>query len=175
MFDSNEIEYETKLSFNTGDYILAFGTAETCKATGKVSDTAGTLAVFGRLNAPTFKVGNIQMGYDITALSVNTYTLYINKATKSVIATFNDSVSNGVLTGNVTTDKNIWIGGASTEAGCMFSGNMYYFKIKKDGVLVRDFVPVIDPDGVVCFYDKVTKTFFYKQSGPDLIAGPIKE
>jgi hypothetical protein len=43
--------------------------------------------------------------------------------------------------------------------------NLYYFKMYLDDVIVRDFIPVKDADGVVCLYDKATRTFFYSQNG----------
>ena len=54
-------------------------------------------------------------------------------------------------------------------------GDIYYFKIKKDGVLVLDLIPAQDTDGIVCFYDRVTKKFFYNAGGAEFVAGPIKQ
>lgn len=49
-----------------------------------------------------------------------------------------------------------------------------YFKLWKDSVLVLDFIPVLDPDGVPCMYDRVTDSFFYNQGTGQFIAGPVK-
>jgi hypothetical protein len=35
-----------------------------------------------------------------------------------------------------------------------------YFKMWDDGVLVRDFIPVIAPDGEGCMFDKVSQKLF---------------
>lgn len=43
--------------------------------------------------------------------------------------------------------------------------NLYYFRMYLDDVIVRDFIPVKDTSGVVCLYDKATRTFFYSQNG----------
>lgn len=43
--------------------------------------------------------------------------------------------------------------------------NLYYFRMYLDDVIVRDFIPVKDANGVVCLYDKATRTFFYSQNG----------
>ena len=40
---------------------------------------------------------------------------------------------------------------------------MHYFKIWDNGVLVRDFIPVLDWNDRPCMYDKVTDTLFYNQ------------
>ena len=50
---------------------------------------------------------------------------------------------------------------------------IYYFQIYDNDTLVRDFVPVLDYNGVPCMFDKVTETFFYNQGTGDFIAGPI--
>jgi len=39
--------------------------------------------------------------------------------------------------------------------------------------LVRDFIPVLDPYGVPCMYDRVTDNFFYNSGTGDFIAGPV--
>lgn len=54
------------------------------------------------------------------------------------------------------------VNAAGTASTLAVSGNrIYYMKIYDNDTLVRDFIPVIDRSGVVCLYDKVTKTFFY--------------
>lgn len=42
-----------------------------------------------------------------------------------------------------------------------FQGKLYKFKVYENDVLVGDFKPCINPNGVVCFYDTVTKKYFY--------------
>jgi len=40
---------------------------------------------------------------------------------------------------------------------------IYYFKIYENGVLIRDFIPVLDWSYVPCMYDKVSGKLFYNQ------------
>lgn len=53
------------------------------------------------------------------------------------------------------------------ELGQPYDGNLgnkvkiYYFKIFKNGMLVFDGIPALDPSGVPCMYDTVTKQPFY--------------
>lgn len=57
-----------------------------------------------------------------------------------------------------------------------FKGRMYGCKMYENEVLLRDFRPCIDPKGVVCLYDTVTKTYFYNQGTGELKAGePLAE
>lgn len=51
---------------------------------------------------------------------------------------------------------------------------MYNAQIKQSGELVRDFIPVLDLNGVACMYDKVSKTFFYNQGSGSFVAGNKK-
>ena len=58
----------------------------------------------------------------------------------------------------------------------MFPGRgekISYFKIYQNNTLVRDFVPVLDPVGVPCMYDKVEDKFYYNAGTGDFIAGPV--
>ena len=41
------------------------------------------------------------------------------------------------------------------------SAKIYSCQIYDNGVLVRDYWPCYDPEGVACLYDKVTKTYYY--------------
>ena len=50
---------------------------------------------------------------------------------------------------------------------------IYYFKMYQNDVLVRDFIPVIDTNGVYCLFDKVESEFFYNAGTGQFIAGPI--
>lgn len=53
---------------------------------------------------------------------------------------------------------------------------IYGFKAHENGVLLQDLRPCLDPKGVVCFYDAVTKTYFYNQGTGELKAGePLAE
>ena len=53
-------------------------------------------------------------------------------------------------------------------------GFLYWLKIYKAGVLVRDFIPVIDLRGVPCMYDKVSGKLFHNAGSGDFTAGPRK-
>ena len=54
-----------------------------------------------------------------------------------------------------------------------FKGKIYSSKIYNNNVLVRDFIPVLDPYGVPCMFDKVTNQYFYNAGTGDFIAGPV--
>ena len=97
-----------------------------------------------------------------------------------------DEEKKSIIGSKPTNTGNIFLGGfnsnaASYEIGAnntdftRMTGDIYYFKIKKDGVLVLDLIPAQDVDGIVCFYDKVTKKFFYNAGGAEFVAGPIKQ
>ena len=53
------------------------------------------------------------------------------------------------------------------------SAKIYYVKItdKSTGKLVRDMIPVKSPDGAICMYDRVSKTYFYNKGSGNFIAG----
>ena len=44
---------------------------------------------------------------------------------------------------------------------------MYFCKIVDNGTLIRDFIPVLDPDGVPAMFDKVSKKLFHNAAGTD--------
>ena len=75
------------------------------------------------------------------------------------------SVEGIVLEPSIDSSLGFGIGGAATPT----SGSGYQvsyavhcdFRLYKNGVLERDFVPCLHPQGYSCFYDLVTKTPFY--------------
>lgn len=47
----------------------------------------------------------------------------------------------------------------------------HYLKVERNGELAIDLIPVVDNNGVVCMYDKVSGEFFYNQGTGEFIAG----
>lgn len=60
-------------------------------------------------------------------------------------------------------------GSPSTNNG--FKGEIYGFEIYEKDILVHNFRPCIHPNGTVCFYDMITKKYFYNQGTGTLTAG----
>lgn len=54
----------------------------------------------------------------------------------------------------------------------MFSGKVYSCKIYDNGILIRDYIPAKNVEGVVGLYDKVNKTFSVSQGINQFIGGP---
>ncbi|MBQ7409446.1 MAG: InlB B-repeat-containing protein [Alphaproteobacteria bacterium] len=54
-----------------------------------------------------------------------------------------------------------------------FEGKAYYLQIYDNDILVRDFIPVLDGNGVPCMYDRVEKKYYYNAGTGDFIAGPV--
>lgn len=55
------------------------------------------------------------------------------------------------------------------------SAKVWSYKHYRNGILIRDFIPVLDKDDVACMYDKVSGEFFYNKGDGEFIAGNIKE
>jgi len=69
----------------------------------------------------------------------------------------------------------------SGESNCVFcikgqlkcaKIKLYYLEIYDNEKLVRDYIPVLDDDGIACLYDKVEKKFYYNEGTGAFIAGP---
>ena len=186
IYDTDEIEFDIKFEDKTND---SYGT--TIFGVGGLHyDFKGTYNGYGLV---IHKKNTIVMG------THGETSIKFPMETYSEPHTCNFKIASGIVSGNCdnadkksvggthpTNTGNIFLGGLNKNAESYPSvsvtwerirmkGDIYYFKIKKDGVLVRDFIPASDTDGVVCFYDKVTKQFFYNAGGANFVAGPIKE
>lgn len=96
---------------------------------------------------------------------VYVWNVYYDNINKYVLASRNDEepirddFSSSLLDG-----KTFFIFGFHTNGlESAASAKIYYFKIKQDNILVRDFIPVLDSDGVACLYDKVEDKYYYNQ------------
>lgn len=52
------------------------------------------------------------------------------------------------------------------------SARLYSCQIYDDGTLIRDYYPAKDPNGEVCMYEKVNKTYAYNAGAGTFTAGP---
>ena len=48
---------------------------------------------------------------------------------------------------------------------------VYGAKITLNNELVRDYIPVLDKNGVPCLYEKVERKFYYNQGTGDFLYG----
>lgn len=78
---------------------------------------------------------------------------------------FTVTADNATKTVQAVYASNTYTIGCSTPSSAnKIIGNVYYHRAyNTDGVLIQDLRPCIDPDGTVCFYDMVTKKYFYNQ------------
>lgn len=56
--------------------------------------------------------------------------------------------------------------------GRMSTGRLYSAQVYDNGTLVRDYHPAKDPDGVVCLYEELSKTYAYNAGSGTFTAGP---
>lgn len=112
--------------------------------------------------------------------SANTGELSARSDTNRHILSFSKNVYlDGVLvktfTDNLTTPyANIALFGSfegSVTTASASSQRIYGCKIYENNVLIKDFIPVKDPNNVVCLYDKISNTYFYNEGSGTFIAG----
>ena len=61
-------------------------------------------------------------------------------------------------------------GSGKTSVGVM---RLYYLQIYDNDILVRDFIPVLDEDGIPSLYDSVENKFYYNVGTGEFVAGPV--
>ena len=113
------------------------------------------------------RFGNTDTTTDAGAINLNTFYKYDTNKNGLTVRDSGGTVLNTYqlnATTAFTTNGNILIyklGDTSTQ----YIGNIKVkgATIKNSGVLVRNFIPAIDPSGTPCMYDLVSKTPFYNQ------------
>jgi len=86
-----------------------------------------------------------------------------------------DKVTN-ITTNTMPSSQNLWLFKGSTDWGSepdfALKQKIKYYKIYENDTLIRDFIPVVDNNGVACMYDNVTGQFYYNQTAGHFATGP---
>ena len=125
-----------------------------------------------------------QLNASLNIINTNNYTIYTSGIGKkmTIYQDMNQIVVDGVGyvapnrdSGKINT-ANITLFNRSIENPVYrdIGLRVYSMQILDNGNLIRDFIPVLDPYGVPCMYDRVTNEFFYNQGTGQFIAGPVK-
>lgn len=61
----------------------------------------------------------------------------------------------------------------NNQSSYMGSSRIWSYKHRRNGALLLDLIPALDPEGVACMLDKVSRAFFYSKTDEGFVAGPI--
>lgn len=145
------------ISGDLADYII-FGSANNKWAVRyyPVSSRDGmwTLGYGGRLISTT--AAKLKQRYKVDS------ELSVGKQTMNVDGSI---VVNSANTATVNTTRNMFLFGVNGNGTFQGYGGVRIYScwIEVNGVLVRDFIPVLDMNDVPCMYDKVSGGFFYNK------------
>ena len=181
--NTNEIEYE----IDTGNYIIGYrrffgaGSAQNINSitncSGSIHGTWGTSPIVAHINKSE-GFGSFNPEKANNRGIRDRFKLIINKNDLKAWFFVDDELNaTDTLANTNFTQNTIWLGAVnlddpSNSLGMYaFSGNVYYFSIKKDGVLVGEFVPAKrTTDNQFGFYDRVSGNFF-ENSGTGAFVG----
>jgi hypothetical protein len=172
------------------DYIMTSDVQEV-ECEFQYTDSTGTQQMFG-LNVPSkdagifpstsggniyFRGGSMSYGVSFAIDYTKKHTLYAKaELGQPFIATFDGKTNQSANPIDVINTTHPWYlfglnNGKNANAVYCYKGKIYLFKMYDNGVLVRDLRPCLDPKGIVCMYDMVTKKYFYNQGTGTLTAG----
>ena len=157
--DVQEVECEFQYTDKT-DTQQIFGTNAGSSSGIYPSTNSGNIFIRGGSNS---YVVNFAMDY------TKKHTLYAKAEVGQLfIATFDGKTKQSTNAIAVINTTHPWYlfglnKGDNSDAIYKYKGRIYLFKMYDNGVLVRDLRPCIDPKGIVCMYDMVTKKYFYNQ------------
>ena len=144
-------------NYNNGAHRLSLGGNSSGNITLGYGDSNSSYQYINFLKLDEKTAIKIQYLKDIVYLSANDVILFTAYGTRS------DPI-------------NIFVNGVNALSNTSgLNGRFFSAKIWNNdtGVLVRDFIPVIDPTGTPCMYDKVENKFYYNAGTGDFIAGPV--
>ena len=182
VFDSDEIDFDIKFevaSYYTSNGSVAIFGVGFMTAYGSAFYSPGYGFIYNKISK--WCLAGVCLTYSLLLSEPNTCNINFKK--NIISGKCNDDLENSTSASRPSNALSIFLGAVNPKTGGTshgenrhyFVGKIYYFRIKKNGVLIRDFVPAIDPNGVVCFYDRVENKFYYNVGGADFIAGPVVE
>lgn len=133
-------------------------------------------AFFGSATTISLAVGNSssQHGYSVIQGNTYEYGVIVNTVNHTwAVSVDGKQVGNGTFTGNVSTNS-VYLLSHNNSGNAIQTcpATLYAFTAKKDGVLIRDFVPAKrNSDGVIGLYDLVNSKFYTNAGSGNLIAG----
>lgn len=156
------IEAKVIISKTGTQYIC--GAGNTNNTTGfSVAQASGTnelIVDIGNYATYRVKTGVVLYNTGERVIKIKDKNIYVNGALCGT--------SQGYINGTASTPLYLF---ANRDASTKYMLKMYYFKEYDGDTLIRDFIPVLDKDGIACMYDKVSREFFYNQGTGSFIAG----
>ena len=131
------------------------------------------LAVNPNINQYIFGY-NKSIGNNITPHPVPDTEKHIFKLDKGICSIDDETIFSYNQTA-FQSENNLYLFANNDERDSYSNSNARIFKclIYDNNILIRDFIPVLDKNGVPCMYDKVENKFYYNAGTGDFIAGPI--
>lgn len=128
------------------------------------------------INGSNPYIGYGGSNYNISGQTVNLstpYTYYISSGSQWIKDKDGNTIHQST-TGNLSrySSTPIYLFACYSSSSNNIASQMmrlYYCKIWDGDTLVRDFIPVIDENNVVCLYDKVSQAYFYNQGEDSFI------
>jgi hypothetical protein len=112
------------------------------------------------------KISNITLGTENHATTViNNGTITRTQNGTTVTSSYSGTIKTGINIGIFADIRN------SDVTEICQDVKLLYWRMKDNGVLVRDMWPCYDPDGVACMYDKVEKKYYYNAGSGAFTAG----
>lgn len=166
------LPYEV-IEYVTFDGTLIFDTCQyanertTVDIKFKRANTSSNVYLYGVSTGQRFTANLAQSGY--WRYGEGAYPTFNTKNTNEIVANITPtrakvgSYSRSYNATAFTTKYTVPLGGHTPSSGVptpQFVGNVYYFQMSIDGVMVADWIPVRRlSDGLECFWDNVTQTF----------------
>lgn len=150
-------------SENTTNYRGIFGVRDT------TADTAALQYLLWNYPSTTFRTDyfGTNKTFEITD---RTKRLLVDKD-KNVVTINGQIITNTAGSGQCAKNLYLLCANNGGSAAYFTDARVYSCQIYDNGVLVRDFRPCLDSDGVVCLYDKLNQTYYYNAGTGEFTAG----
>lgn len=122
------------------------------------------------------KSGALDMWSSNASINVKrNISLTFTASNRKAVLYFDGEVKTGTSSAGTLSSKNtvrMFLDARTSNASAIqYPLRIYSAQIKQDGVFVRDFIPVLDPSGVACMFDRISKEYFYNKGTGSFIAG----
>lgn len=86
--------------------------------------------------------------------------------TRQVVLKADQEEVNGVITNGTLSSRDtlrMFMDARASTSPIAYPLRIYSATIRQNGIVVRDFIPVLDEDGVACMYERVSEKYYYNK------------
>ena len=165
---SFDIVFETNYIPSNYTFLFGAGSSSSENRFWLIVGSNNTQIGYGTQYYDAISVQNKKIRYKADIDETNAYFSFIDTSANQNILYVTKNKQNFVTNNNIFLFRTNRV---QVSSDSTYRGKIYSCKIYDNDILIRDFIPVLDYNGIPCLFDRVEGKFYYNQGTGQFIAG----